>query len=355
MVPYTPVATCEFGSSALKNNDARNATIMTNEPCLILRVDPHLYRDTAAWFARALLEKKANLLSHIPELRFLREMPPESNIFTILADYADTKKVQNGQIIDKNSSISSGFIVVEEGLIAKMRVVDFSLLKNTDFLENSNMMVQIPKGRHPVAVEIYGPKSMVPDPSQTEIYEHPFYLVVQEPGTIHDLKLNNLKSTLFSNQIERIQAAFRNEPSDLDVIKLHISRLEAANWKIYKKRCVKESRDLIKMEKSLTSGTWGMRKATVPKPLKEYNPLPIKNYQPLAQSTKILNKRREERMQRLTQSHLAVLSPNDENPHQKTNPLGKSRQNKRISKSAIATTNSVTHHNENTSSIDNKS
>lgn len=266
----------EFGSTALTNNDKRNATIVADEPSLILRVDPHLYRDTAAWVARAQLEKRAALLSHIPQLQFLRELPPEDKIFTRLGENMKENKLETGTVVNAQNPIAEGcFIVIEEGLLAKQRVVDFSIYKSKDMNANQrHLSIALPPGRHAVTVAMHGPKTMFPDPTLKDFVSYPFSMTVIEPASFYLLKVSDMTSMLLNTQIERIKNAVRAEPTDIEVIRMYIDKQEAIQWQLFKKKCVKEARESIKMEKSITNGQWPMRRSGVPKRIKEHKPFP---------------------------------------------------------------------------------
>ncbi|OHT07110.1 cyclic nucleotide-binding domain containing protein [Tritrichomonas foetus] len=264
----------EFGSTALTKNDVRNASILCDEPSLILRVDPHLYRDTAAWFARTQLEKKATLLSHIPQLQFLRELPPEDAIFTRLAENMIGQKLEINTVIDPLNPLAEGFIVIEEGLMAKQRSVDFSTFKRRDQQGQIKISVTIPTGKHTVRVVTLGPKMMVPDPGQKEYVSYPFSLVVLEPVQCYILKTSDLSSMLLSTHLEKIKSAFRAEPTDNEVIKMYIDKQEAIHWQLFKKKCVKEAREIVKIEKAIMNGQWAIRKPGIPKRIKDHKSLP---------------------------------------------------------------------------------
>ncbi|KAH0789333.1 cyclic nucleotide-binding domain containing protein [Histomonas meleagridis] len=263
--------TQEFGSTALTNNDVRNATIIIDEPSYLLRVDPQLYRDTAAWFDRQLLEKKAALLSHIPQFQFLRSLPEQTQIFTRLAENMKEHHFLAGDTIGRET-IVEGFFVVEEGLLAKQRVVDFSTYKESNKPNqndnNFSIPIKIPKGKHSVRVANYGPKTMFPDPNLKDYVPYPFTITVIEPAITFELKLSDLSSLLLTTQIQKIKESIRNEPTDSEVIQMWIQKQQAIQWKLFKHKCVKEARKTIKVEKDISNGMFAVRKSGPPKPIK---------------------------------------------------------------------------------------
>lgn len=266
-------ATEEFGSTALTKNDVRNATIFVDEPSIILRVDPHLYRDTAAWFARSQLEKKAVLLSHIPELQFLRE---SRELFVRLAENMEQLKLDAGVVIDEKffgkDENSISFIVVEEGLLVKQRLVDFTGHRVDQ--SASSIQVQIPRGKHTVRVANFGPKTMFPDPALKKYVPYPFTLYVAEPVIAWQLKVKDLASMLLTVQMQKITDAYRDEPNDDQVVNIWIEKQRAIQWQAFKRKCVKEARQMVKVEKLVQNGQWGQRNPAPPKAIKEHKPFP---------------------------------------------------------------------------------
>lgn len=270
----------EFGSTALTNNDKRNATILADEPSLILRVDPHLYRDTAAWVARAQLEKKANLLSHIPQFQFLKELPPDDRIFTRLGENMIENRLETGLVINAQNPVAKDcFCVIEEGLLYKQRVVDLSNFNKKDLIQNSQknqlqFPINLPPGKLTVTIKKLGPKTMFPDPALTEYVSYPFSLVVVEPVTFYALKKSDLTSMLLNTHIERIRNSVRDEPTDIEVIQMHIERQQAIQWQLFKKKCVKEVRGAIKVERQMALGQWCVRHSGIPKTIKQHKHFP---------------------------------------------------------------------------------
>ena len=272
----TKRATEEFGSTALTKNDVRNATIYVDEPSIILRVDPHLYRDMVAWFARAQLEKRAVLLSHIPELQFLKEEKESKDLFIRLAENMDQVKFDAGVLIDDNyfkkDDQGISFYVVEEGLVMKQRTVDFT--GHVADQSGSSIQVQIPRGRHTVRIGTYRPKTMFPDPALKRFVPYQFTMFVAEPVISWELKVKDLISMLLTVQMQKIQEAFRNEPNDSQVVDIWIEKQRAIKWQEFKKRCVKEARQTVKIEKQVLNGLWPCRTAQIPKPIKEHKLYP---------------------------------------------------------------------------------
>ena len=243
----------EFGSVALTKNAVRNATIVVDTPSILLRVDPQLYRDTAAWFNRAQIEKKANLLAHIPELSFLRE---SRELFTRLAENMPEHHYETGelkyeyvakvpkpnnpsQFEEKLATITSSFLIVEDGLLGMQRVVDFSKHQQDTSKSSIGVIpIRIPKGKFSVRLKTLGPKTMFPVPGLTDFVAYPFSMIVLEPVTVYELKLSDMASLLPRTQLERIKEAFRKEPPDEAVATMWIEKQQAIQWQAFKRKCV---------------------------------------------------------------------------------------------------------------------
>lgn len=304
-----------FGSSALTSNNLRKETIYCDVPTIILRIDPRIYSSTSDWCTRSQLEKKAKLLSSIPQFQFILEQS-EPDIYYRLAENMVERRYESGDIIESNNIINihksssnfvsasqsafvsknastfssqnfeqHGFLVIEEGLVSKERLVDFSGFKLSKLqITASEMPIRIPKGKHNVSVGTYGPKSIVLHPGTRGYFCHPFSIHVIEPVIAYELMPDDISTLLLNTQIQQIKKITMNEPDDNEVIMMWKQKQEAAQWKIYKKNCVKEARKRGKMQGDMTNGQWVMRKPKIPKSLKDsgkYSSLIRKKYDDL--------------------------------------------------------------------------
>ncbi|OHS98782.1 cyclic nucleotide-binding domain containing protein [Tritrichomonas foetus] len=263
----------EFGSQSLTTNEVRNFTVFCDTSTVILRVDPRIYRCTAIWFAKTQLEKKASLLSQIPQFQFIREQS-DDQIFSRLAENMVERKYDAGTLIEAgpdDDEKNHGFLVIEEGLLVRQRLVDFTGYKRSKLQQiASEMPIKIPKGKHNVRVETLGPKSMIPHPALNEYIIHPFSIQVLEPTVAYELMTTDLGTFLLNTQIQHIKNVMTDEPDDLEVINQWTSKQESVQWKLYKHKCVKDARKRCKVEKDVNNGQWGIRKAGVPRPIKDH-------------------------------------------------------------------------------------
>jgi hypothetical protein len=181
-------------------------------------------------------------------------------------------KLDAGVVIDETylgkDDGATSFLVVEEGLLAKMRVVDFTGYKCEP--SSTGIEVAVPNGKHAVKVKTYGPKTMFPDPALAEYVPYHFTLYVTEPVIAYQLKVKDLASMLLTAQMQKIREAFRDEPNDTQVINIWIEKQQAIQWQAYKRKCVKEARQMVKVEKEVLSGQWPQRKAARPKAIKDH-------------------------------------------------------------------------------------
>jgi hypothetical protein len=225
-----------------------------------------------AWFACSQLERKAVLLSHIAELQFLRE---HRDLFSRLAENMEQLKIEAGAVVDDHyfgkDEKAIRFIVVEEGLLAKQRVVDFTGHQNDESLA-TGISITVPKGKHAVRFRTYRSKTMFPDPALKDFVPYPFALVVTEPVIAYHLKLKDLESMLLTAQLQKIREAFRAEPNDDQVVKLWIQEHQAIQWQTFKQKCVREARQQVKVERAVMNGNWGLRLPAPPKAIKEHEP-----------------------------------------------------------------------------------
>jgi CRP-like cAMP-binding protein len=258
----------EFGNASLSHAASSPATVICDKSCLILRTDPVRYREIVEWVARSQLEKKAVLLSQIKELQLLHET---RDLYMQLAEYLEPIRFEAGTVIDaayfrRADEGNAAFVVVEEGLFVKRRVVDFTRMKQSRFA----VPICMPEGTKRVRVAEYGPTTMFPDPAMKICVSRPFTVFAETPVSGYLLKVQDLVSMLLKVQAEKVLGAFRGDPDDDEVAQLWIAREEATTWTTYKKSCSKEARRAIKTEKAVLRGEWAIRKPAPPKPIKEH-------------------------------------------------------------------------------------
>jgi hypothetical protein len=258
----------------LINSDLRNATVYVDKPSVILQIDPKLYKDTVTWLARAQLEKRANLLGCIKELQFLRE---GRDVLWRLAENMEQIELQPGKVVDsqyfnhQSEEDKMSFIVVEEGLLIKHRIVDFG--RQARYVETeSGLSLKVPRGSRNVRIGKFGPKTMFPDPAFKLCVPYPFTMEVTEPVCAYRLKYSDILSLLLTVQVKTLVAECKNEPTDAQVIDEWVQRQEAVQWEAFKRKCMKEARKQVKVERAVRNGEWGFRKAGIPKALKEHRP-----------------------------------------------------------------------------------
>jgi hypothetical protein len=238
-----------------------------------LQVDPKVYRDTVTWYGRAQLERRAALLSHIKEMEILKD---NRDSLLRLAENMEQIKLEPGVLIDRqyfgNQDQDNGlFVVVEEGLLVKHRKVDFG--KETSVVETElGLTLRIPRGFRNVKVGKYGPKTMFPDPAFATCCPYPFTIVVVEPVSGYILKYRDLVSLLLSAQLQQLVTDFAKEPGDAQVIEEWIQRQSLVQWESFKRKCVKEVRRQVRVERAVMSGEWGFRKTGRPKAIKDFRP-----------------------------------------------------------------------------------
>ena len=138
----------------------------------------------------------------------------------------------------------------------------------------SSIQVQIPRGRHTVRIGTYNPRTMFPAPALKRLVPYQFTMFVVEPVISWDLKVRDIESMLLTVQMQKIMEAFRNEPNDSQVVDIWIEKQRAVKWQEFKKRCVKEARLTVKMERQMLNGLWPCRTASIPKPIKEHKLYP---------------------------------------------------------------------------------
>lgn len=304
---FTAGPKCEFGAVALINNKPRNATIYVSQPSILIRVDNQIYKDTAAFFTRTQLQKRTNLYSHVKEFDILKDVREGEQNQTIrnLAENTVDFTIPSGTIIDKQHTASiteidktnlsqlnekalkehlenerlktQSFYIIAEGKLTVHRYINFSDYKATKKDENTDdvLSVRIPSGQHLIQIGKLGPKMMFPDPRlEGGWITQPCILKVIEPVLLHRLKLNDLSSSVPQAKLDIIKEKVREQPDDQIIIEDWIEKQRQAQWLTFKKQCIKEAQRVIKLEREIMNGEYGMRKAGPPKAIKAHDPFP---------------------------------------------------------------------------------
>jgi hypothetical protein len=133
--------------------------------------------------------------------------------------------------------------VIEEGLLSKRRVVDFTKYQGEDWAD-SEVAVVIPTGTKAMRVGTYRSTSMCPTPCLSEYVSYPFQLVVKEPVMGYHLKVKDMTSTLSTVQMQRIRDQFRDEPNDQQVVKMWVAEHQTKQSQLFKQKCGKEVREM---------------------------------------------------------------------------------------------------------------
>ena len=306
-----------IGDTALIQNKPRNATIYVAQRSELVLVESQVYQDTAAFFQKMQLQKRANLFSTVPEFQVIKDDPESAEIFSRLAENSTEFNIEPGTTIDlahpeaitvkpalpanaKEEDIkkaeelkyqkSQSLYVVAEGKMTLWRVVNFALAEKKEEkkvilskavearkkLESEILKVNKPSGMHSVQVTMLQPGSLFPDPRlNSDWVKYQFSLKVLEPVVLHCIRISDLYLALPLTILEKIMANVREQPSDEEVINKWIEKQKQIVWNSYKQKCVKEARKNVKVQKQVRNGDYGLRRACLPKAIKHHNPLPL--------------------------------------------------------------------------------
>ena len=314
---YTAGPKSGIGDTALIQNKARNATIYVAQRSELVLVESQVYRDTAAFFQKMQLQKRANLFSTVSEFQFIKDDPESAEIFSRLSENSTEFNIEPGTIIDlnhpdaitvkvalpanaKDADIAKAeelkfqktqsLYVVAEGKMSLSRSVNFALAEKKEEkkvilskavearkkLEAEILKVNKPSGVHSVQVAMLQAGSLFPDPRlKGDWVKYQFSLKVIEPVVLHCIRISDLYLALPLTILEKIMAAVRDQPSDEEVINKWIEKQKQIVWNTYKQKCVKEARRNVKVQKQVKNGDYGLRRACLPKAIKHHNPAPL--------------------------------------------------------------------------------
>lgn len=259
----------EFGSEELKKDKPRTLIGVVNQPSLLLRIDPYLYRMTVEWLGTELLTKRTDYLSEIPELEPLKVYPP---LFNRLAEILEERTLPVG-IYDWSQPIFGGFMVITSGSVRRKRFVDFS----EERIEKHRLMVgdlvlKLPSNQVAIPTDHYGEKHLIADPFLSRNLKKPFLLQVLKDSKILTMKYHLVQDLIPIDILREVESKVLNEMTNSTLIEFWINQEKAIQWNLYRKRCMKEARQFVKMEKTERSGDFPGRKPKPPKSFKQYKP-----------------------------------------------------------------------------------
>jgi CRP-like cAMP-binding protein len=263
-----------FGDPAVLSSDVRLPTVVTDRASVLVRISPAAYRETIGWVTRSQLERKASLLAQVKELQVLRD---SRELLLHLAETIEPVRFEVGTVINdrflsESEDTRASFIVVEEGLLVKRRVVNFGQKGKL-----SKTTVRLPIGPKTVVIGAYGPRQMFPVPAMHVCVPYPVTLLVREPVSAYILKMNDLALLLLRVQTQRVMQAFVQEPSDDEVKEMWIQKQESVQWEAYRRACLRDARRILKTQRALANGEYAIRKARPPKAIKDHRPFaPLK-------------------------------------------------------------------------------
>lgn len=265
-----------FGNQALISNKKRESTIYVKEPTFVIRIDSQLYKDIFQFCRKVQIHKKVDFFSKVKEFQILSD----SDIFNGLAESATEISLNFDETFDATHLIDPNddncLYVIIDGIIEKQRLIDFNLWKNRIERDHSNLdalSVRVPKGKRVVKIEQLGQFNLFASPAMKSFVPFDFSLAVIQPVRLYKFLYSDITKLLTKSQIEKIRESLMKEPNELQVIEMWIEKQRAAQWRNYKKCCVKRAKTDVKFERDKTNERIILRKASIPKSFKPYIPL----------------------------------------------------------------------------------
>ena len=259
----------EFGSTALIKKQPRNATVMTNEDCWLIRIDAADYRLSVAWYAQMQLSRRAEFLSSIPSLGKLQEEPA---CYYLLAENMREVRLPRGSRYNIENHACDGFLAIVSGFVLVEYTVDFRKFEHPKSVTvMDGFIIDFPTGTETVKMEFCGEKTVVADPSVSES-ECARTLVVLKDTVGYELKMSDLYYLVPVDLRMRLLKDILPRPTPKDIADRWIAQETKMLWRSFKKQCTHEARQYLKCEKA-AGAPLVIRK---PKPPKKRIP-PLRN------------------------------------------------------------------------------
>lgn len=297
-----------IGETALIQDKTRNATIYVAQHSYFIRIDSQVYKDTAAFFQKMQLKRRANLFASVKEFKPISEYSYKEDKIQTIAENTDEYSIPSGTVIDKNHcdvismqtygkkeetdvQKTQSIYVIAVGKLELYRNVNFSkynttkasdkqkLFKEVKLLkryESDVLKVRRPTGVHSVQVAVLEAGDVFPDPRLAGGWvPYQFSLKAIEPTVVHGIRINDLSAALPISILDKIKENVTNQPTNQEIIESWIEKQKNVQWNAYKKDCVKEARRNAKIQRDVMNNNYGLRKPGIPKSLKEYVVTPI--------------------------------------------------------------------------------
>jgi CRP-like cAMP-binding protein len=252
-----------FGSEDLEHDRIRTCAGVAIEASHVIRIDAHFYRMISKWVNESEIGDYSNFLQQIPELAAL-QVNPES--YERLAHKLERRVLRRGCDAD---CVSGGWMVIEKGLVARQRIVDFSGVDiDMNRMVVGNVKIAIPTGRIQVRTDVFGPNHLIIDPTFSRGLRKPFTITVLEEATVLVFLCTELPNLLPHDVKREVEKIILDDPSDAELVKFWLERERKRQWSIYKARCSKEAREYVKQVSRETHGDFACRRPKLPKPIK---------------------------------------------------------------------------------------
>ena len=238
----------EFGSTALIKRQPRNATVMTNEECWLIRIDASDYKLSVAWYAQMQLARRAEFLSQIPRLGKLQEEP---ECYYRLAENMLEVKLNRGDRYTASNPACNGFLAIVSGSVMVEYTVDFRSFEHPKTVTvMDGFIINFPEGLETVKMECCGDKTIVADPSIYSESECARTLVALKDTVGYEIKMSDLYYLVPLSIRSRLLSDILPKPTPKDIADKWVAQETKVLWRSFKKQCTRDARQYVKCERS---------------------------------------------------------------------------------------------------------
>ena len=275
--------TQEFGFIEMKKNLLRKYYCITIGETELLKIDPYTFKLIYTMHERQLHTDKINLLTSNSNLLILLD---NDDVLNNVAYALKDLNLDKGYIINNNNPLAHGIVIIEDGIIQVRRVVNFDKVTLSKYqLTVGDKEIALPQGINEIPTKKLANGDALPLP---EMYypknTYNFVAEVKKDSKCYLLEYSDFFSMIPMYMQKNILKKILDKRNDQEVVEDWLKKQKVLEWRVYKKKVLKEARQFIKATKPGDPEEIISRKPRPPKGMIDYNPFKRRSLRSLQRS-----------------------------------------------------------------------
>ena len=273
----------EFGFIEMKKNLLRKYYCITVGETELLKIDPYTFKLIYTMHERQLHTDKINLLTSNHHLLILLD---NDDVLNNVANAMKELNLDEGYIIDNSNPLAHGIVIIEDGIINVRRVINFDKVSLSKFqLTVGDKEIVLPTGISEIPTKKLTNGDALPLP---EMYypknTYNFVAEVKKDSKCYLLEYNDFFSLIPMYMQKKILKRLLDKRNDQEVVEDWLQKQKVVEWRVYKKKIMKEARQYIKATKNGEPEEIITRKPRPPKGMIDYSPFKRRSARSLQRS-----------------------------------------------------------------------